>query len=50
MRVAVLSLALIVMASAIAMAFNYAHRPSYAAPTYAKRDLDANGNSVVRSR
>ena len=32
MRLAVIALAIIVMASAIAMAFNYAHQPSYAAP------------------
>jgi hypothetical protein len=50
MRLAVFALAIIVMASAIAMAFNYAHRPSYAAPNDAKRNLDANGNPVIRSR
>ena len=50
MRLAVIALAIIVMASAIAMAFNYAHQPSYAAPNHAKRNLDANGNPVVRSR
>ena len=49
MRLAVIALAIIVMASAIAMAFNYAHQPSYAAPNHAKRNLDANGNPVVRS-
>ena len=48
MRLAVLTLAITVMASAIAMAFNYAHRPSYAAPNHAQQELDANGNSVVR--
>ena len=32
MRLAVIALAIIVMASAIAMAFNYAQQPSYAAP------------------
>ena len=48
MRLAVIALAIIVMASAIAMAFNYAHQPSYAAPSHAKRYQDANGNPVVR--
>ena len=50
MRLAVIALTIIVMASTIAMAFNYAHRPSYAAPNHAKQKLDANGNAVVRSR
>jgi len=50
MRLAVIVLVIIVMASAIAMAFNYAHQPSYAAPTNAKRKIDANGNAVVRNR
>jgi hypothetical protein len=50
MRLAVIALATVVMASAIAMAFNYAHQPSYAAPTNAKRNLDANGNAVVPNR
>ena len=50
MRLAVIALAIIVMASAIAMAFNYAHQPSYAALNHAKRNLDATGNPVVRSR
>jgi hypothetical protein len=50
MRFAVIALSIIVMASAIAMAFNYAHRPSYAAPNHAKWNLDSNGNAVVRSR
>ena len=49
MRLAVIALAIIVMASAIAMAFNYAHQPSYAAPNHAKRNLtDANGDPVTR--
>ena len=48
MRLAVIALVIIVMASAIAMAFNYAHQPSYAAPSHAKRYQDANGNPVVR--
>ena len=48
MRLAVIALVIIVMASAIAMAFNYAHQPSYAAPSHAKRNQDANGNPVVR--
>jgi hypothetical protein len=50
MRLAVIALAIIVMASAIAMAFNYAQQPSYAAPSHAKRNVDANGNAVVRNR
>jgi hypothetical protein len=50
MRLAVLTLAITVMASAIAMAFNYAHQPSHAAPNRAQLKLDANGNPVVRSR
>jgi hypothetical protein len=50
MRLAVIALAIILMASAIAMAFNYAQQPSYAAPSYAKRNVDANGNAVVRNR
>jgi hypothetical protein len=50
MRLAVMALAIIIMASAIAMAFNYAHRPSHAAPNHAKWNLDANGNPVIRSR
>ena len=35
-----------VMASAIAMAFNYAHQPSYAAHNHAQQELDADGNPV----
>jgi ribose 1,5-bisphosphokinase PhnN len=50
MRLAMIALAFIVMASAVAMAFNYAHQPSYAAPNQIKRNLDANGNQVVRNR
>jgi hypothetical protein len=50
MRLAVIALAMIVMASAIAMAFNYAHQPSNAVPSHAKRNQDANGNAVVRAR
>ena len=50
MRLAVIALAIIVMASAIAMAFNYAHQPSYAASNHPKQNLDANGNPVVRGR
>ena len=46
MRLAVIALAIIVMASAIAMAFNYAQQPSYAAPSHAKRNVDANGNAA----
>ena len=46
MRLAVIALVIIVMASAIAMAFNYAHQPSYAAPSHAKRNQDANGSRV----
>ena len=49
MRLAVIALVIIVMASAIALAFSYAHRPSYAAPNHAKQKLDANGNAVVRA-
>jgi hypothetical protein len=49
MRLAVLTLAMTVMASAIAMAFNYAHRPSYAGHNHAQQNFDANGNPV-RSR
>jgi hypothetical protein len=48
MRLAVIGLAIIVTASAIATAFN-SHQPSYAAPRQAKRNLDANGNAVVRN-
>ena len=48
MRLAVIALVIIVMASAIAMAFNYAHQPSYAAPSHAKRNQDANGNPSSR--
>jgi hypothetical protein len=48
MRLVVIALAIVVMASAIAVAFNYAQQPSYAAPS--KRNLDANGNAVVRNR
>ena len=50
MRLAVIALAITVMASTIAIAFSYAHRPSYAAPFYAKQKQDANGNPVVRGR
>ena len=49
MRLAVIALAIIVMSSAIAMAFNYAQQPSYAAPSHAKRN-GPNGNPVVRNR
>ena len=48
MRLAVIASAIIVMASAIVMAFNYAHQPNYAAPNHAKRNQDANGNPIVR--
>ena len=50
MRLAVIALAIIVMAAAIAMAFNYAQQPSYAAPNHAKQKQDANGNPVARGR
>ena len=50
MRLAVLTLAITLMASAVAIAFNYAHRQSYAAPNHAPLKLDANGNPVVRRR
>ena len=46
MRLAVLTLAMTVMASAIAMAFNYARQPSYAAHNHAQQKIDANGNPV----
>ena len=48
MRLDVLSLVIIVMASVVAMAFNYAHRPIYAAAKHLKQNLDANGNVVVK--
>ena len=48
MRLAVLTLAITVMASAIAMAFIYAHQPSHAAPNRAQLKLDANGNPASR--
>jgi hypothetical protein len=50
MRLAVIALAIIVMASAIAMAFNHAQQPSYAAPSHTKRNVDANGNAIARNR
>jgi hypothetical protein len=51
MRLAVIALAIIVMASAMALAFGYAHQPSNASPkkNQAQR-FDANGNSAVRNR
>ena len=48
MRLAVLSLVIIMMASAVAMAFNYAHRPIYATAKHPKQNLDANGNIAVK--
>ena len=50
MRLAVIALAFTVMASAVAVAFSYAHQPSYSAPNDAKGILDANGNAVARNR
>ena len=50
MRLAVIALAIIVMASAMALAFGYAHQPSNASPKKNQAKIDANGNSAVRNR
>jgi hypothetical protein len=46
----IIALAIVVMASALAMAFEYAQLPSHANETKIARAIDANGNGVVRIR
>jgi hypothetical protein len=46
----IIALAIVVMASALAMAFEYAQLPGHANETRIALTIDANGNGVVRIR
>jgi len=45
-----IALPIIVMASALALAFGYGQLPNHASANKIARTLDANGNGVVTSR
>ena len=46
----IIALAIVIMASALAMAFEYAQLPSHASANKVARTIDANGNGVVGRR